>query len=160
MFDVGRQQVAGLRARSDLGVVTAPISYVFNLYPNLNGTDPAYNELTSVNVRRALALSLDSQGFINDNWESGVASVIPTPFPPSILATSASIISGFPFNLAQAKTLLDTEGWTCGGGVAGAGTACAANEVRMKAGERLDLFLQNSVASASEDTALLLDLKA
>jgi peptide/nickel transport system substrate-binding protein len=158
MYDVGRSQVAGLRAKSDLDVVTAPPSYVFNFYMNLAGTDPAYDELQSPSVRRALALSIDRQEFVDQNWEPGVATVVHTPSPPSILGSHAPMIQGVPFDLAQARQVLDADGWTCGGGAPGANTACGADEVRQKAGERLSLYMLSSTNNA--DDPLLQDLRS
>ena len=158
MFDVGRNQVAGLRGNSSLDVVSAPTSYVFNFYMNLAGTDPAYNELQSPSVRRALAMAIDRQDFVDQNWEPGVATLVHTAAPPSILGPHASMITGIPHDLSQARQLLDGDGWTCGGGAAGANTACGADEVRQKAGERLSLFMLSQTGNA--DDPLLQDLRS
>ena len=158
MFDVGRLQVAGLRANSNLNVVSAPPSYVFNFYMNLNGTDPASNELQSPSVRRALAMSIDREDFVDQNWEDGVATVVHTPSPPSILGSHASTIQGIGYDLAQARQLLDSDGWTCSGGAPGGNTPCAVGEVRQKAGEALDLFMLSN--TNNPDDPLLQDLKS
>ncbi len=162
MYDVGRQQVGPLRSNSAINVVSAPTSFVFNLYMNLNGTASAFNETTDPVVRQALALSIDRQDFVNKNWESGVATLANTPSPIFVLGPHASQIQGYSPNLAMANQILDAAGWTCGGGAPGSNTPCAGGpanptEVRIKAGEPLDLFMLSQASNA--DDPLLQDLK-
>jgi len=153
IFDVGRQQVAGLRANPKLKVVTAQPSAVFLFYQNINGTAP-YDKLRSEKVRRALALSIDRQAFIDQNYEPGTASVVQTPAPPSILGSYASTITGYTHNLAQARQLLADDSWVCTGS---SQPACNANEIRQKGGVPLNLQL---LSNTSDDLPLLQDLKA
>ncbi|MGQ0744890.1 MAG: ABC transporter substrate-binding protein [Acidimicrobiales bacterium] len=154
MYDVGRLQVAGLRANTGIQVVTAPISYAFNVYMNLNGTDPLYNETTSLAVRQALTMAINRQDFIDDNWEPGVANLINTPFPPSVLGPYASTITGPTFDQAASRTSLANDGWVCVGSLA---PACNPNEIRQKSGEVLDLFMLSQ--TGNQDDPLLQDLK-
>lgn len=153
IFDVGRQQVAPLRNNSSLKVVTAPTSAVFLFYENING-NPPYDKLRNENIRRALALSIDRQAFINQNWEPGTATLVHTPSPPSILGTYASMITGYTYDLAQARQLLANEGWVC---VGSAAPDCSPNEIRQKDGTPLNLYL---LSNNTDDLALLQDLKA
>jgi ABC-type transport system substrate-binding protein len=156
VFDVGRQQVAALRASSDVQVVTAPPTYTFVMYINVNG-QPPYDKLKSENVRRALALSINRDEFLRGNWDAGMATVVNHVGPPSALGPSYSTVSSYTFNLNEARNLLDDEGWTCGNGAARARTACRGGEIRQKAGQPLQLYMLAN--RASDDVPLLEDLQ-
>ncbi|MFP5316666.1 MAG: ABC transporter substrate-binding protein [Acidimicrobiia bacterium] len=156
MVDVGRQQVAALRANGEVQVVSAPPTYTFDLYMNVNGVAP-YDKLRNENVRRALALSLDREEFVRGNWDADMAEVVNHVGPPSALGTSYGSVSGYAFNLNQARNLLDDEGWTCGGGAPRARTACRSGEVRQRGGESLQLYLLAN--RATDDVPLLEDLQ-
>jgi ABC-type transport system substrate-binding protein len=156
VFDVGRQQVAALRASSDVQVVTAPPTYTFVMYINVNG-QPPYDKLKSENVRRALALSINRDEFLRGNWDAGMATVVNHVGPPSALGSSYSTVSSYTFNLNEARNLLDDEGWTCGNGAARARTACRGGEIRQKAGQPLQLYMLAN--RASDDVPLLEDLQ-
>ena len=156
VFDVGRQQVAALRASSDVQVVTAPPTYTFVMYINVNG-QPPYDKLKSENVRRALALSINRDEFLRGNWDAGMATVVNHVGPPSALGPSYSAVSSYTFNLNEARSLLDDEGWTCGNGAARARTACRGGEIRQKAGQPLQLYMLAN--RASDDVPLLEDLQ-
>ena len=153
IFDVGRQQVAPLRGNSRLKVVTAPTSAVFLFYENING-NPPYDKLRNENIRRALALSIDRQAFVNENWAPGSATLVNTPSPSSILGPYASMNSGYTYDLTQARQLLVNEGWVCTGTVA---PNCNAKEIRQKGGTPLNLYL---LSNTSDDLLLLQDLKS
>ena len=156
VFDVGRQQVAALRASSDVQVVTAPPTYTFVMYINVNG-QPPYDKLKSENVRRALALSINRDEFLRGNWDAGMATVVNHVGPPSALGPSYSTVSSYTFNLNEARNLLDDEGWTCGNGAARARTACRGGEIRQKAGQPLQLYMLAN--RATDDVPLLEDLQ-
>jgi ABC-type transport system substrate-binding protein len=156
VFDVGRQQVAALRASSDVQVVTAPPTYTFVMYINVNG-QPPYDKLKSENVRRALALSINRDEFLRGNWDAGMATVVNHVGPPSALGSSYSTVSSYTFNLNEARNLLDDEGWTCGNGAARARTACRGGEIRQKAGQPLQLYMLAN--RATDDVPLLEDLQ-
>lgn len=156
VFDVGRQQVAALRASSDVQVVTAPPTYTFVMYTNVNG-QPPYDKLKSENVRRALALSINRDEFLRGNWDAGMATVVNHVGPPSALGSSYSTVSSYTFNLNEARNLLDDEGWTCGNGAARARTACRGGEIRQKAGQPLQLYMLAN--RATDDVPLLEDLQ-
>ena len=156
MVDVGRQQVASLRANGDIQVVSAPPTYTFDLYLNVNGVAP-YDKLKNENVRRALALSINREEFVRGNWDPDTASVVNHVGPPSALGTSYQSVSGYAFNLNQARDLLDAEGWTCGGGAPRARTQCRSGEIRQRGGEELRLYLLAN--RATDDVPLLEDLQ-
>ncbi len=156
MFDVGRQHVAALRANRDVEIVSAPPTYTFDIYMNVNGVPP-YDTLKNENVRRALALSINREEFVRGNWDAHMASVVNHVGPPSALGPSYSSVSGYTYNLAQARDLLDDEGWTCGGGPARARSACRSGEIRQKAGQPLQLYMLAN--RATDDVPLLEDLQ-
>ena len=157
MFDVSRQEVNVLRANSGVQVLSAPPTYTYDVYLNVNGLAP-YNKLTNENVRKALAMSIDRADFVSVNWPADMATVTNHIGPPSALGSYYSSISGYDFDLTAARNLLDDEGWTCGGGAPGAHTACTSGEVRQKAGTPLQLYmLANQTA---DDMQLLLDLES
>lgn len=156
LVDVGRQQVASLRGNGDIEVVSAPPTYTFDIYMNVNGVAP-YDKLKSENVRRALALSINREDFVAGNWDAEMAEVVNHVGPPSALGSSYSSVSGFAYNLSQARNLLDDEGWTCAGGAPRARTACKSGEIRQKGGEALQLYLLSN--RATDDVPLLEDLQ-
>ena len=94
-----------------------PTDYRYNI-----GTDPA--------VRKAVSLAIDRPTYVDTVYDGNAA---PGRWmaPPDILGTHQNDVAPLAFNVAQARTMLDAAGWTCGGGAAGAGTACAANETRV-----------------------------
>lgn len=156
LVDVGRQQVNALRANRDIEVVSAPPTYTFDIYMNVNGVAP-YDKLRSANVRRALALSINREEFVSGNWDGDMAEVVNHVGPSSALGSSYPLVSGYSHNLDQAKNLLDDEGWTCGGGPPRARTSCKSGEIRRKGGEPLQLYLLSN--RATDDVPLLEDLQ-
>lgn len=156
LVDVGRQQVTSLRANGDIEVVSAPPTYTFDIYMNVNGVAP-YDKLKSANVRRALAVSINREEFVAGNWDAGMAEVVNHVGPPSALGSSYSSVGGYAHNLSEARNLLDDDGWTCGGGAPRARTACRSGEIREKAGEPLQLYMLSN--RATDDVPLLEDLQ-
>lgn len=156
VFDVGRQQVAALRASNDIQLVSAPPTYTFDIYLNVNGQAP-YDKLRSDNVRRALALSINRDEFLRGNWDPGMATVVNHVGPPSALGASYETVSGHTFNLNEARKLLDDDGWTCGNGAPRALTACRSGEVRQKGGQPLQLYMLAN--RSTDDVPLLEDLQ-
>ena len=156
LVDVGRQQVAALRANRDVQVVSAPPTYTFDIYLNVNGAAP-YDKLKNENVRRALALSINREDFLRGNWDQNMATLANHVGPPSALGPSYASVSGYSYDIAQARNLLDDEGWTCGNGAPRARTACRNGEVRQKGGEPLRLYMLAN--RATDDVPLLEDLQ-
>lgn len=156
VVDVGRQQVAALRGSGAVNVVTSPPTYTYNIYMNVNGVAP-YDKLRSENVRRALAVAIDRGQFVSGNWDAAMAQVTNHVGPPSALGAAYGSVSGYSHDLAQARNLLDDEGWTCGGGAPRARTQCPAGEVRQRGGQPLQLYLLSN--RATDDVPLLEDLQ-
>jgi prepilin-type N-terminal cleavage/methylation domain-containing protein len=113
---------------------STPASYTFNI-----GTDGA--------VRHALSLGIDRASVVTAIY-AGNAQPGRWMSPPNILGASQSLVPPLTTDAAQARTLLDSDGWTCGGGASGGGTACGANEFRkwngdsrFAVGRQLDLYI-------------------
>jgi ABC-type transport system substrate-binding protein len=93
-----------------------PANYRFDI-----GTDPA--------VRKASSLALDRAAYMSAIYANNAA-LGRWMGPPNILGTYQNLVTPMAFDQAGAATTLDTDGWTCGAGAPGAGTACATNEIR------------------------------
>ena len=119
-------------------VVTA--AYGQNLLLYLNkvvkhgpGGTPKYDLTTDPAVRKAVSLAIDRPTFVSNIYQGNAA---PGRWmaPPGILGSHADDVPALAYNVGLARTTLDAAGWTCGGGASGAGTACGANETRVKNG--------------------------
>ena len=107
------QQAAAVKARPDLQLAPTPPGATVVLSFNLHGADP-YTLMQDVDLRRALAWSLDPKGLADQQWQ-GTAQVITTVSPPSVLGAAASQIPAITGDLAKAEALLDQKGWKKGG---------------------------------------------
>ncbi|HUR18563.1 MAG TPA: ABC transporter substrate-binding protein [Acidimicrobiales bacterium] len=140
-------------------VVTA--SYGQNLLIYINkvvkygpGGTPKYDLGTDPAVRKAVSLAIDRPTFVTNIYQGNAA---PGRWmgPPGILGTHANDVPALAYDAPQARTVLDSAGWTCGGGASGAGTACGASEYRVKnggtfAGRSLNLRLIGNDISLSQ----------
>ncbi len=94
-----------------------PNNYTFNI-----AADPA--------VRKGASLAFNREDYVNTIY-AGNATQGRWMAPPGILGAFANVVPAMSFNLVQARSTLDAAGWTCGGGAAGANTACGALEDRV-----------------------------
>jgi len=111
-----------------------PANYTFNI-----ATDPA--------VRKASSLAIDRAAYLSAIY-NGNAALGRWMGPPNILGTFQSVVPAMSTDAPLARSTLDSDGWTCGNGAPGAGTACAANEfrkwngnARFTTGRQLDLYM-------------------
>jgi ABC-type transport system substrate-binding protein len=111
-----------------------PPNYMFNI-----GTDPA--------VRKASSLAIDRSAYLSAIY-AGNAALGRWMGPPNILGSFQNVVPAMATDAPLARTTLDSDGWTCGTGAPGAGTACAANEFRkwngdsrFTVGRQLDLYM-------------------
>jgi peptide/nickel transport system substrate-binding protein len=120
------QQAAAVKARPDLQLAPTPPGATVVLSFNLHGQDP-YTLMQDIDLRRALAWSLDPKGLADQQWQ-GTASVITTVSPPSVLGAAAGQIPAITGDLGKAEALLDQKGWKKGG-----------DGIREKDGKKLSL---------------------
>lgn len=105
------QSAADVRSRPGLAVAAQPPGAVVDISLNLRGPE-GYTLLGDVDLRRALAMSLDPAG-LAQFWQPW-AQPVNTVSPPSVLGTAASSAKGVTGNLAQAEALLEQKGWKKG----------------------------------------------
>ena len=90
----------------------------FNYAPfNFSSKDPKAAAVSQLYIRQALQLATDQLGVITNVFKGyGYPSytALPAVVPTSL---SAPIANPYPFNLASARTLLTSHGWTIKGGV-------------------------------------------
>jgi ABC-type transport system substrate-binding protein len=104
--------------KPDLTMVgpATPGNYTFNI-----GTDPK--------VRQAVSLGIDRQAVVSAIY-AGNADPGRWMSPPGVLGSFKDMVPPLKTDLAQARTVLDADGWTCGNANPGANTACGNNEFR------------------------------
>ncbi|MGH9226346.1 MAG: ABC transporter substrate-binding protein [Acidimicrobiales bacterium] len=117
------ESVAQVEAKSGFRVAKAPVGATQTLSFNSMGVPPARE------VRRAVALSLDRAAYVAEvlkgNGEPGRWMA-----PGPVLGPSASVVGAPPFDVAEARRVLDDAGWRPG-----------ADGVRAREGQRLTLTL-------------------
>jgi ABC-type transport system substrate-binding protein len=110
-------------ANPDLTMVgpATPANYTFNI-----GTDAKVRQAVSYAIDRAAVVSAIYAGnAAPGQWMS----------PPGVLGSFQSMVPPLQTDANKAKTVLDADGWTCGGAAPGANTACGANEIRQWHGD-------------------------
>ncbi|MFP5318697.1 MAG: ABC transporter substrate-binding protein [Acidimicrobiia bacterium] len=103
------QQTADVRARPGLQVAPAPPGAVVDISLNLHG-EGQYTLLQDIEVRRALALSLDPRALGQQQWQ-GNAQPVAGVSPPAVLGTAASTVRPHLTDVGQARRILDSRGW-------------------------------------------------
>jgi hypothetical protein len=76
-----------------------------------------------------VSLGIDRAAFVSAIY-AGNAAPGQWMSPPGVLGQYKTMVPPLKTDAAQAKTVLDTDGWTCGGGNPGMNTPCGANEIR------------------------------
>ncbi len=112
MWFLAPQQAADVRRRAGLEVAPAPPGAVVDISLNLHGAPP-HTLLQDIDLRRALALSLDARALAEQQWH-GTAQVVAGVSPPAVLGPSASLVRPLTSDLAEAERLLDAKGWRKG----------------------------------------------
>jgi peptide/nickel transport system substrate-binding protein len=133
-FDIPRPDVKALKGRG-LNIVNSPVGAYEAMYLNIHGTGDR-DILSEVNVRKAIAHAIDRKSLV-DNVLEGQATMDQTFVPPGSLAPYESMVKGFQFDQARARSLLDQAGWTVGG-----------DGIRTKGARRLRLQLVSGFPSA------------
>jgi peptide/nickel transport system substrate-binding protein len=133
-FDVNRADVRSLRARG-FNVEPSTTGVYEVMYVNIKG-NPPWDILNDVRVRKAVSLAIDRRTLVTGVLD-GFAGAEQTWVFPEVLGRHASLVKGFPFDVAQARSLLDAAGWR----VAGDG-------IRQRDGRRLEITLVAGLPSA------------
>jgi peptide/nickel transport system substrate-binding protein len=134
----------------------------FNYAPfNFSPADPKAAAISQLYVRQALQLAVDQPSIITTAYK-GYGFPIDSPLPPNTpAAISANVANPYPFNLAAAKSLLTSHGWTLVNGVmtcTSPGTAvnqCGAN---ITLGYTLNFKVVWTSGSATLDAAFNLEI--
>ena len=102
---------------SRYNMVTGP-TWQFNYAPfNFSSQNPKAAAIAQLYIREALQMAVDQIGIIK-NVDKGYGYPIYSPLPPNTPASiSGPVPNPYPFNLANAKALLTSHGWTEQGGV-------------------------------------------
>ena len=134
----------------------------FNYAPfNFSSADPKSAAIALLYVRQALQTAVDQSSIIKAAYK-GYGFPISSPLPPNTpAAISAKVANPYPFNLAAARALLTSHGWTMVNGVmtcTSPGTApnqCGTNIVP---GYTLNFKVVWASGSAALDSALNLEI--
>jgi peptide/nickel transport system substrate-binding protein len=127
-FDLPRESAAEVQSRQGLQVARSPVGAYEALYFDVRG-GPGFDLGADPAVRQAVALAINRDVIVNNVWQ-GNAQVIQTMIPPAMLGPAASTVTGFSFDPAKAKQVLDQAGWKAGDG-----------GIRSKDGRRLALTM-------------------
>lgn len=106
------QQAANVKSRPGLQIAPTPPGATVVLSTNLHGPE-GYTLMQDIDLRRALALSLDPKSLADVQWQ-GTAEVITTVNPASVLGAGASQVRSITNNLPEAERILEGKGWRKG----------------------------------------------
>ena len=141
ILDVPREAVESLKSK-DFAIATSPVGAYAALYQNLSGKK-GYTILQDPAVRHAIAYGFDREALVGGVLE-GLAADEQTMIPARLLGEqNAQKIEGYSYDPDRARKLLDDAGWTATG-----------DEVRSKAGKKLELTLVNGFPSAQTHGAV------
>lgn len=133
IYEVPRPDVATLRGR--FKIETSAAGAMEAMYANMHG-EPPFDLLRDVRLRHAIAYGIDRDKLINGVLD-GLATDDQTFIPPLVLGGHASLIRGFSYDPARAKSLIEQAGWRPG-----------ADGIYEKDGRRLHLRLVSGFPSA------------
>jgi peptide/nickel transport system substrate-binding protein len=128
IYDLPPQQVEEAGNRPGLKVAEPPPGAIYVASLNLNGQEP-HVVLQDPEVRKALALSIDSNAVVEQLYD-GNAESVDTVAPPSILGDSVSLVEGYDHDLDEAIGVLEAAGWQEG-----------TDGIRERDGRRLSLLM-------------------
>ncbi len=134
IYQIPRDDVKGLKDK-DFTVLNSTVGTYRAAYLNQFGDAP-FDILKDVNVRKAVAMSIDRKSFV-DGVLVGLATADQTYVPPGVLGRHAGEVKGHPYDPTRAKALLDGAGWRPG-----------ADGFREKDGRRMKLVLVSGFPSA------------
>jgi peptide/nickel transport system substrate-binding protein len=133
-YNVPRDDVGTLKSKG-FTIANSTAGAYRAMYANIHGSAP-YDILQDINVRKAVEIGIDRAKYVSGVL-NGLATTDQTWVPPAVLGSSASLVKGFTYDLAKAKTMLDDAGWKVG-----------SDSIREKAGRKLKLTLVSGFPSA------------
>jgi peptide/nickel transport system substrate-binding protein len=141
MLIVPSQDAADLKSKG-FTVGVSPVGAYEAFYVNISGKK-GYTIGQDVNVRKAVEYAIDRAALIKGIY-GGEAAPEQTMIPSRLLgATDAAMITGYTYDQAKAKQLLDSAGWTVGSG-----------GIRAKGGKPLSLQLIDGFPSPDSHTGV------
>lgn len=106
IVDVGRANASALERVPGLRVVAAPPGSVMVMYMNLNGAG-RYDQLRDSTLRRAVAMAIDRNTYVQSVLGGGRAAHVATVNPPSVLGAYAARVQGVPYDPGAATRALN-----------------------------------------------------
>lgn len=122
-------------------VYVSPAGAYEAMYQNIGGKK-GHTLLQDSDVRHAIEYAIDRDALVSGVF-NGQAIAEQTMVPARLLADHASKVTGYTYDQAKAKQLLDTAGWTAGG-----------DGTRTKGGKPLELELVSGFPSAAVHTGV------
>ncbi|MFN2609057.1 MAG: ABC transporter substrate-binding protein [Acidimicrobiales bacterium] len=126
ILDLPPDAVSGVKAGPNLRVVSSKPGRNELIYINKSGTPP-HDLGADLSIRKAVSLAIDRKAYVNTVFD-GNADQGRWMGPESVLGPYANIVTPVPFDPAQAKSVLDADGWKVG-----------SDGIRVKDGRRLSL---------------------
>lgn len=133
-YEVPRDDVEGLKSKG-FTIAKSSVGAYDALLVNQHGK-PGFDILSDVAVRQAVALGIDRKKLV-DNVLEGLATTDQTIVAPGSLQPYTSTVTGFSFDQAKAKSMLDAAGWVAG-----------SDGIRSKGGKKLHLVLVSGFPAA------------
>ncbi|HWF52501.1 MAG TPA: ABC transporter substrate-binding protein [Solirubrobacteraceae bacterium] len=140
MLIVPSQDAADLKSKG-FTVGVSPVGAYEAFYCNIGGKK-GYTICQDSGVRKAIEMAIDRAALIKAIY-AGEAAAEQTMIPTRLLGANAATITGYTYDPAKAKQLLDSAGWTVGAG----GT-------RSKGGKPLSLQLIDGFPSPDSHTGV------
>lgn len=134
-FPLRQQDAATLSKEGFTAASAKVVGSDMALYAAIRGLPP-HDLLADVNVRKAVALSIDRKRLVSEAL-GGKGTGDQTHVPPAMLGPHAADVKGFSYNPARARQLLDASGWKP-----------ASDGIRRKEGRTLELTLVSGYPSA------------
>jgi len=133
-YEIPRDDVAGLKSKG-FTIKNSSVGAYDALLVNQHGKQ-GFDILSDASVRQAVALGIDRKKLVT-NVLDGLATTDQTIVAPNSLKPYTSTITGFPFDQAKAKSMLDAAGWVPG-----------SDGIRAKGGKKLHLVLVSGFPAA------------
>jgi ABC-type transport system substrate-binding protein len=140
MLGLPSDAAASLRQKG-FNIYRSPAGAYEAMYQNIGGKK-GHTLLQDKAVRQAVEYAIDRDALISGVF-NGLAVAEQTMVPSRVLGDSASKVTGYTYDQAKAKSLLDGAGWAAG-----------SDGIRSKDGKKLELELISGFPSAAVHTAV------